>query len=377
MPAESHQSPTLELVRAATDRAVLTQLFDRPFTRAELATATGISKPTASESIRRLTEAGLVCAAGRQVGGRGRSGTYCRLRADAAAAVAVHAGPDGVVAETIDPAGAVLARQSEPVQAPVEAAQLRGALRRAVRAAVAVATGPVLVTAVSIADPVDRNGRLVPLPGSPFVTGGLDPRAALRRLPIGRLVVDNDVNWAARAERTHGCAGDLDDFVHLYLGAGIGAGLVLDGQVRRGHRGLAGEAAYLLTRGPGGRSMPLLDCFGAWRLTQPGTTAIDTDRMQGLLSSTSAAAARRRDAVGAALAGMLASLCAALDPGAVVLAGPWGALEPTRALLHSQLAKSVAGDVGLRTASTGSDGPLIGVRHYATQAVRAHLLEQL
>ena len=57
---------------------------------------------------------------------------------------------------------------------------------------------------VSAANPVDRaTGRIVHLPDSPFLLGDLDPVAVLAPLVAGPVIVDNDVNWAARAERDH------------------------------------------------------------------------------------------------------------------------------------------------------------------------------
>ena len=43
--------------------------------------------------------------------------------------------------------------------------------------------------------------------------------------------IDNDVNWAALAERVQGNATDLDDFVLCYLGEGVGGAVVIDGSV--------------------------------------------------------------------------------------------------------------------------------------------------
>lgn len=61
----------VDLVRRATDESVLTALLDAgQLTRAEIAGLAGISRPTASESVRRLTELGLVVEAGRQTGAR-------------------------------------------------------------------------------------------------------------------------------------------------------------------------------------------------------------------------------------------------------------------------------------------------------------------
>jgi len=60
--------PSLELLRALTDEHVLRALMrERRLTRAELAAATGISKPTAGESVRRLVAAGLVADTGQGV----------------------------------------------------------------------------------------------------------------------------------------------------------------------------------------------------------------------------------------------------------------------------------------------------------------------
>ncbi|MGJ3559354.1 ROK family protein [Streptomyces sp. INA 01156] len=72
----------------------------------------------------------------------------------------------------------------------------------------------------------------------------------------GTVLVDNDINWAARAERATGCALGVDDFVYVHLGEGLGCAVVTDTEVRRGHHGLAGEIAHLYTAGPGARRCP-------------------------------------------------------------------------------------------------------------------------
>src|SRR5919202_1638107 len=163
--------PSLELLRSLSDEHVLRALMiQRRATRAELALATGLSKPTVAESVRRLSTAGVV----------------------------------------VDMAGSC--------------------------------AGPVRLAVVSAADPVDREtGRLVELPDAPFLVGELDAPAVLLDVVDGPVIVDNDVNWMARAEHGH------DDFVYVYLGEGVGAAVVSDGDVRRGHAGVAGEIAHVVT----------------------------------------------------------------------------------------------------------------------------------
>lgn len=64
-----------------------------------------------------------------------------------------------------------------------------------------------------------------------------------RRLGAGPVRVENDLNVAALgAARLLGLHGDL---AYLALGTGVAAGLVLDGRLRRGHTGAAGEVGHL------------------------------------------------------------------------------------------------------------------------------------
>jgi glucokinase len=63
--------------------------------------------------------------------------------------------------------------------------------------------------------------------------------------------VDNDVNMAAFGEYSAGSASGVDDFVFLAVGTGVGAGIVLNGEVYRGHGWLAGEVGYMLVPGTG------------------------------------------------------------------------------------------------------------------------------
>jgi glucokinase len=61
--------------------------------------------------------------------------------------------------------------------------------------------------------------------------------------------VDNDVNLAALGESWAGAAKGTRDFVFLAIGTGIGAGIVLDGQLFRGMDWSAGEIGYMLVPG--------------------------------------------------------------------------------------------------------------------------------
>ena len=60
------------------------------------------------------------------------------------------------------------------------------------------------------------------------------------------VVVDNDVNMSALGEMWFGAGKDAQNIVTIYIGTGIGAGVVIDGALYRGSHQMAGEIGYLL-----------------------------------------------------------------------------------------------------------------------------------
>jgi DNA-binding Lrp family transcriptional regulator len=327
------------MVRQLTDRRVFEQLLEAEnLTRAEIAARTGISKPTISESVRRLIDVGLVGESGRQLNGRGRAGTYCHVRTDTAAAMAVSVGPDGVVVDTFDLKDRPLAHVERPVPTPVDGRQLEPVLLDAVHAAVQSTPGTIRSCVVSVAGPVDRRtGRLVEIPHAPFLVGEFAPGEVLRGIaPV--IEVDNDVNWAALAEHRHGNATDLDDFVLYYLGAGIGGAIMIGGSLIGGAHGMAGELAHVRTSGPADRSLTLIECFAAWDLLVPGSDAIDVPRVRRVLEGRTLPDRRRSTEIAGAVAGAIESVTALLDPNGVLLGGPWGDTPGLLELVADQLA---------------------------------------
>jgi glucokinase len=98
------------------------------------------------------------------------------------------------------------------------------------------------------------------LPGwmEPFdMAGALS--AALDGVPV---VVDNDVNVGTLAEHRLGAGKGADNLLGVFAGTGIGAGVVLDGVLRRGPTGAAGEIGHMIVR-RGGR---LCGCGGRGHL---------------------------------------------------------------------------------------------------------------
>ena len=89
------------------------------------------------------------------------------------------------------------------------------------------------------------------LPGwiEPFALGP----ALAETLGVDEVVVDNDVNVGVVAEHRLGAGRGADELLGVFVGTGVGGGLILDGKLRRGATGLAGEIGHVVVV-PGGRS---------------------------------------------------------------------------------------------------------------------------
>ena len=76
--------------------------------------------------------------------------------------------------------------------------------------------------------------------------------AELQRATGLPTIVENDATAAAIGERLHGAARQLTSFVYLFVGTGLGAGLILGGQLYRGNARNAGEIGHMIVE-PGGK----------------------------------------------------------------------------------------------------------------------------
>lgn len=124
-------------------------------------------------------------------------------------------------------------------------ADLRDGLVAAAGLTPGVLDGAVAGVAGVVEAPSARIGLANNIPGREGFAVGPELEARLG-VPV---TVENDVNLAAVGERSRGVAQGVEDFVFLSVGTGLGAGLVLHGELHRGHHGAAGEIDYSLGAG--------------------------------------------------------------------------------------------------------------------------------
>ncbi len=387
----THLAGSSRLLRAMNESAALSHLLDRgELTRAALRELTGLSKPTISEAVRRLTDAGLVVVVGHVSAGPGPNAEVYAANPQAACAIGVPVrdtqmtGFPALAAAACDASGAIRARletsvdfaKVDPIDAiPDVVADLRG------RAG--IVGDPVGYVQIGVAGSYDARTETIhhvdiPGWGRPGLIGKIEERVGIR---VG---VDNDVNLAAVAERRRGVAVDAESFALLWFGEGLGLAIDLGGTLLRGARGGAGEIGYMpLYSLDGARHADFQDLIG-------GRAVLDLAAGHGIEGQTPAEAVANAAASGEAggpslgqlaeriLVG-LAAVAAVLDPPLVVLggevaqAGGTALRDAAPPAMHAQPTLETA--VELTTVT--DDAVLLGGLDAALAAVRESLLASL
>ena len=251
--------------------------------RVEIAGLTGLSPQTVSNICRRLLETGLVEEAGKRVVGPGKPRTLLRLAPRGRFAVGVHLDPALMTFVVLDLVGRPVARSVKPLRPGLGPEQVLGEVAQEVAALVA-ASGrgprPDRRAGGGRARTGRRHDRHPHASAQPARLGpGGHPRHARRghRLSV---LLDKDVVAAVVAELWSGAIGGPGSAAFFYIGTGVGAGLVLHGEVHRGTSGNAGEMGHLIT-GPDGPpcSCGQRGCVG--EVCSP-RTVVETARRRGI-----------------------------------------------------------------------------------------------
>lgn len=221
---------------------------ERTISRAELARRTELSRSTVSELVASLLETGLVVEGGVGESSGGRRPINLEFRDEACRIVGLDVGATHLTVVVTDLRGRVLTTASRPFDVrpdPDGTRALAISMIRECLASRAAGSAPLLGIGIAAPSPVDPRHpeRLSPLV-LPAWKGrhGFDVLARTFGAP---LFLDNDANLGALAEQWWGAGRGVRDFTYLKVATGVGAGLVIDGAVRRGSTGVAGEIGHV------------------------------------------------------------------------------------------------------------------------------------
>ena len=401
--ARTGESPTLnkgnnQAIREV-NRSIILDLVrrDRRISRTELARRSKLTKPTVSTIVDELIADGIVreVGFGASVAGGGRPARLLDFNEDSAAFLGVHFGMQDITVAVADARGEIFETRSREAIFDSPAHSIK-ALRP-------------LVTEVLRAARVPRariEGAAATVPGLYDQQSGvcvLAPNLGWRDFPVRvalaeelgmPVTVHNITNARAVAEGRVGAARGARSYVYVYVGWGVGSGIVADGRLFLGQRGLSGEVGHcpVVDGGPlcgcGRRG-----CLEAVASTMAMIRAIEQAiaageptvlRDQPLDSASITAAARAGDPlscrilrqVGRHVGRGVAYMLNILNPEMVVLAGPYVAagevlLAPLRAAVAQHAVH--ADGVAIVPAIVGEHADLIGAVQMAMdEAARSY-----
>lgn len=238
---------TASSLREANRTRILDALKQRgAMTQVEVADATGLSPATVSIIVNELAAAGVLTT--EQVTRSGRRATQVALSRGLGLAAGLHFSARQLRIVLTDPGGTVVASKRMPLPPDHRsdtgmdrAAELVHDLLESIGAKRSELQG----AGLGICAPYDPETDMLSVPG--LMRGWDEVRISdsmSRRLGVP-VVVDNDANLAVLAESRFGVARGHSSAVYVAVGHGIGAGILTNGQILRGHAGLAGEIGHI------------------------------------------------------------------------------------------------------------------------------------
>ncbi|MFC5688369.1 ROK family transcriptional regulator [Amycolatopsis mediterranei] len=320
-----------------------------PVSRAQLARRLGTSKPTTGRSVDALLAAGLIREAAPPADATSYGAVFFEPCPDAAVVLGLDVGSRYVRGLLVDLAGVELARADLPLTAAGGPAVLARAVEVRDRLLKQAGVADVSAAAVGIGGVIDpRTGEV--RVANQHELNGFAATAGFRAALGVPVVVENDVNLAAVGEGAHGAGAGVRNFAFLSVGSGVGAGLVLAGELHRGQHGAAGEIDYVRADREFDPRSPAADAFLAHaeqRLARSsGSVSSGTVLRSPVTAEAVMAAARTGDALAVSLvrleatriARAAAGLTRVVDVELIVLGGGLGLngdllLEPVRAAL--------------------------------------------
>ncbi|MGW6687143.1 ROK family transcriptional regulator [Streptomyces sp. NPDC054961] len=363
------------LHRANLERVVRAVRLAGSLTQAEIARTTGLSAATVSNIVRELKEAGTVEVTDTSAGGR--RARSVSLSGDAGIVIGVDFGHTHLRVAVGNLAHQVLAEESEPLD--VDASWVEGfdraeALVGRLIAGIDVGLDKVIGVGLGVPGPIDVEsgtlGSTAILPG----WAGINPRQELSRRLGVPVYVDNDANLGALGELVWGSGRGVKDLAYIKVASGVGAGLVINGQIYRGPGGTAGEIGHITLdeSGPVCRcgNRGCLETFAAARYVLPLLQSshgpeLTMERVVELARGGDPGCRRVITDVGRHIGSGVASLCNLLNPSRVVLGGSLAdagelVLAPIRESVGRYAIPSAARQLSVLTGSLGGRAEVLG-----------------
>jgi predicted NBD/HSP70 family sugar kinase len=376
------------LLKRLNRAAILRSVWENPgISRSGVAERMGVTKSTVSQAVTELEAEGWLSSGGSADASSlpGRPSIPLSLNAERIALVGVEVGFETINALAVDPYGRVLAH----AQAQGDT-RLSVALERVKTVLCDVRRSPELLercllgVGVGVPGPVEvRQGLVLHAPNLNWRNVPLRQLLSEQNPDLPRVHVDNDANLAVFAEYMFGAHRHSADLLYLYLGEGIGGGLILGHQLYRGQRGFAGEIGHI-TLVPNGKKCSCgnrgcAETLCSWRavrleLARQFGGEVRLEQVLTALESGDDGVKRVVATAGRSLGVFLSNLANIFDPKVLIVGGPLAdlerhVLEPALEEMHRRLFGDEFRNVHLEPCAFGENACAIGAAGYAFHAL--------
>ncbi|MGH9943510.1 MAG: ROK family transcriptional regulator [Pyrinomonadaceae bacterium] len=343
-----------------------------PLSRADITRNTRLSGPTVSALVNSLLRAGLVEEHGEGASTGGRKPQLVSFNARCGVVVGGNIGTTAAHLTLCDMKGAWIESRQVPL-ADTRPKPLLKCVAGAIRALVKDAGCehiPLLAAVIGAPGMTDITRGVVLEAANLEAWEDVPARDILSKHLNVPVVVDNDVNLAAVGEHWRGGARGLHNFVFISMGTGIGAGIIIDDQIHRGHRWHAGEISHLNVD------------FREWE-TDFGAAGY-LESYLGATPQTRARRAPRRHSGGldeqgiARLGAAVANVATVIDPELIIFGGRVALSQPELLPRVHEVAAAIAPNCPeIRATQLGEDATLHGSVRIALNLANESLYDLL
>lgn len=214
--------------------------------RPDISKETGMTPPTVMKVVQSFVERGILVEAGEAETSLGRRPTNLVFNSGAVLAVGILFEGGEMHAGVVDLSGTVIRNIRIPMEHKFNEDTVHDIVR-SIRKLTKGIKEPILGVGLGVPGVVDSASSIIEFAPIIGITTPMDCTGFCRLikseidLPVW---LENDVNAAALGEFFYRKLPDEDDLLYIAVGTGIGAGIVLNGKLRRGSRNLAGELGY-------------------------------------------------------------------------------------------------------------------------------------
>lgn len=217
--------------------------------RSEVSKITGWSKAKTSQEIRSLVEKGYLMEVGEGASEGGRKPRLLRINNQLGYIAGIDIGATSLDIALADVTGLILRQRAEPTDVHLSPESVLGRCSELLLQLLdeqGATPDQVLGIGVGVPGPVDfARGVLVAPPLMPEWENFPIRDFFKKTFTSAFVVVDNDVNIMALGEQRAGDGADIDHFIFIKIGTGIGAGIISNGKIHRGSDGSAGDIGHI------------------------------------------------------------------------------------------------------------------------------------